>query len=554
MFLGKRHFLHIPGQLLISIFLFAFVFFALVSASLIWGFWVDDCGILFNSQVQSIQDFFQLFYGKDFYSLCLPSNYHYQQLSFLSVFYRPLTRVLFALQLPFFGNQPYGYFVVTMFFHALNTTLLFNIFVHLFKAMLWAVLGALLFAFHPTLVGWIGWIAAQPYQVGLFLLLLSLILFFSYVRGRSRWFLCVSCVLYALALFLFEITIVYPVFLVFLFFIINEMFPLFSMPFVSYLKKILCFGFVNIFFLIVRVVQYPLSGAQAHRPIISLGKVLSNRLLQIKSFFFDISNVLVLSLHNHTIRVFIIGIVYAFFVFLYMRNSHKKLLFWLGASMFVFMWAAFVTVYVTRYFYFALPLFVAFVISSIVFVKSKYARLIQNIVACVLVGIIGANMVHMRKDIFSRGTEWHLYTDACRLLLLNPVINNSTALLFVGLPMHQFQTALAQRLWFFGLATKTSVFCDTRTFCSLAHETMKNPLNVVIDHTKIQMSSRDAGNFYWKSNFDNNRCGLGHLVVNQCEAEKQQAYALTYYLDKRYCAEGTVFVTWDYAAKNFKIL
>ena len=103
---------------MIAIFFLVFILLGLVHSS--WGFIHDDFGVLWHSKVNSWKDIFKFFYENSTLCVVQPSNYQIPPQSFFSVYYRPLSYVFYALQMYFFNFEPYGYFLVCIFIHALN--------------------------------------------------------------------------------------------------------------------------------------------------------------------------------------------------------------------------------------------------------------------------------------------------------------------------------------------------------------------------------------------------------------------------------------------------
>ena len=156
-------------------------------ATLNWGFAGDDCGMIYAPwKILKEQGILALFKAHDNFAFFGPSNCQtvtrgLSSFSVIPTFYRPLTLLFFAWQYEFFYGNPFGYLLIMIVFHALNTLLIFNIFSQLFRSIGWGSAGALFFGLHISLWGWMGWIAAQPYVISMTLLLISTMLFFSII-------------------------------------------------------------------------------------------------------------------------------------------------------------------------------------------------------------------------------------------------------------------------------------------------------------------------------------------------------------------------------------
>ncbi len=194
--------------------LFAVILLALGIPFTKWGLKTDDFSNLYHtSQVKSINDIFTLFNEKSIETFCYGSGAQVPPSSFLSGLYRPLSFIYYLPQYYFFGTSPYGYYLVTIMLHGLNSILLFLLFL-LFVPYALALMGALWFGFHPSLHNWLGWISAQTYQTELFVLLL---LFFSckkFLDTKKNQFYILTLFLFALNLWLKEATFMLPLWII----------------------------------------------------------------------------------------------------------------------------------------------------------------------------------------------------------------------------------------------------------------------------------------------------------------------------------------------------
>ncbi|MHA1693718.1 MAG: hypothetical protein ACTSUG_00535, partial [Candidatus Helarchaeota archaeon] len=192
--------------------IFLLVFFILGIPFTKWSFWVDGPGLIWHSQINNWKDLFNFFIDGGMTTLYNPSNYVVPRQSFFTVRYVPFYYVFLAFQNLFFGFSAYGYFLITIFLHAINSVILFNVF-YLFGNTSLAFMGGMYFAFHPSLCTWLGWIATQYYHLELLFLLLILIFLKKYLDTKNLFVYFFTCLLYLLCLFTKELLIVLPIWL-----------------------------------------------------------------------------------------------------------------------------------------------------------------------------------------------------------------------------------------------------------------------------------------------------------------------------------------------------
>lgn len=146
-------------------------------------------------------------------------NYYIQPLSFdrvrwmftqaYAANWHPLTWFSHALDIHFFGLDPWGHHLTSVLLHCANVVGVFGVSVLLLRSisirpterLIAAALTSLFFGIHPTHVESVAWIAERKDVLCLFFVLLTLIAHLSYTyapRGRK------SVVLYALSLFAFS--------------------------------------------------------------------------------------------------------------------------------------------------------------------------------------------------------------------------------------------------------------------------------------------------------------------------------------------------------------
>lgn len=519
-----------------------------------WGFDVDDCGNIFSSKFSSLNELVRLFMGIDFFSITQPSNYVLNGQSFFNVFYRPISQVINGIQYAFFGNNPYGYFVICAFFHVLNAALFYYILQFLFKSTFWPIWGALFFATHMSLWQWLGWISAQPYMIGLSLILISFMLFFLFLQTGKKRFLLGSLFSYLLALFLFELVIVYPVVLLILFcFFKPENLLLHKDSFGGYLKKINGFIIINLLFLGVRLYFFPIKFGgsdygSSRVSLFSFIRDLSTRYSDLASFLADICNVSFTPEGYFFIKAPLIGFVCLSFCYLFFNSRKKLQLIMLVLSGMTFMWPAVLRHYVLRYLYFGLPFFIVvmiFLFSDYETSKKKTFKILRGFLVLILVG----NLFHVSRAMKRREAPLHIIRLALDDLATDSRILHRP-LCFFGLPKDYFRTSLAQAVWMYG-TTDMPIYFDVSTF-TLGNKCFENQIDIQVTKEGLSLKSRDSSLCWWVG-FGGEFMRMGKKIF-LIEESSGKVIEIEYELDKKYLEENLLFITWDYEKNKFKIL
>jgi len=547
-------------QLSLSAIVFLIIFLSLGVPYTKWGFDIDDCGVIWHSRILSFSDFSSLLGGNDVYSFLHPVNYKVQPQYFFNVFYRPFYRVLCGLQYYFFAGNPYGYFLVMIFFHALNATILFNIFFMLLHSFVLAFWGALYFAYQSHLSCWMGWIAAQFYPVSFFCILLSLLLFFYHIKSKQHWPLYISLVMYAFSLFSVELVIVWPIFLGSLFFIYNFLHKQLALPMISlanYLKKVSTFFIVVFMYLGLRLILYPINISDdpgfARCNTFNFLNQLQYRLGDLLSFLVDIANISFIPAGNHLIKGSIVGSFLLFLSYLFYKNRQKKEVLYCAFITILFMWPAILRFYVPRYFYHASGCFVFMILLLLHFYKreqseKKYFLMFKPIIC---IGILCLNMIMLQAAFSARENKLNLVMQAYDNIV-KTLAKNEAPLYFVGLPREPFRAALAQALWMRGLPSYRQIYYDVATFTSLEASDYSRGINVNVYENNVKLSSYDEMNL-WFADFHAGILSMGEKKILRSDSKTNRIYEIEYIFNaNEYTIKNLCFVTWDYEKSCFK--
>ncbi|MFH1831817.1 MAG: hypothetical protein ABH827_03350 [bacterium] len=546
----------------IAIFLCVFIPLSILSSN--WGFDIDDCGVILGSRFINLQSFINLFKISDQYGLYLPSNYSAPQHNFIgsmSGFYRPITLVFFGIQYTLFGAWPYGYVLIMIFFHALNAALLFNLFLF-FISYFWAIWGALFFAYHISLWGWMSWIAAQPYTTSLNFLILATILFFYSLKKNKIAYLLLSCSLYAIAVFLFEFTIVFPLFITSCFLIYDFLRKPLQLPtylgksFFSFFKKTIFLWSVTIFFLIARFMACIKNNNQTSLTVsTSINNLifsLKTRTADLISFLVDICNISFIPSGNQILKGSLVLLVLSLLLFLFYKNKQKKIIIFFFVSTILFLWPAILKHYTLRYFYFSLPLYIFMIL--LLFKNTDYAHHIKlkKITTLIALVILGGNIFFVSSRLKTRGLFLKDKADVISELLAHKNIN-SGPLCFIGIPRSTFSTALAQQLWMCGLNESQPIYFDLSLFARTQATNEKNHLKIEQIENGFKLKSLDPQKLWWDS-WGGGEMPMGNKTVHKTDKNTGHIYEISIVLDKKHLNKKLIFITWDYVKNKFMIL
>lgn len=131
------------------------------------------------------------------------------------VYYRPAPWIAFMLARLLSGYEPWGYHLLQVFLHTVNSGLVYLLALHFFKSQKNLVLGALiaaaLFAVHPVHIGVVAWISATVETLlTLFFLLAMLVHVQSRDHPKIKIFPVLAALSFFLALMSKETAIVFP--------------------------------------------------------------------------------------------------------------------------------------------------------------------------------------------------------------------------------------------------------------------------------------------------------------------------------------------------------
>lgn len=539
------------NRTLTSVMIFLFVLISEGIPYKNYGFDLDDCGILSHVK-KNQQSFLSFFFDKDIVSLTFPSNYSSSpdEKNFFAGFYRPLSKWVFAIQVALFDSNSYYYFFVSIFFHALNSAIIFHIFFYLFNSFLWALLGSLFFACHISLSSWLGWIGAQIYPINLFVLLLSFFFFWHHLKKNTILSYIFSILLYMFSIFYFELSIVYPAFIFLLFFILRELKINIAMSLTDYLKRFLGFALVSIFFLFLRFLNYPSFASYIHPTSnkTSLIQALTDRIPHLFTFLSEMANIPFIPSGNFSLKALIITTLLSLYLYLVIRCRQQYLIFFFLCCGSLFLWPS-VRYYTSRYAYHFIPFFISaiiYIIKQTVNIKAQRTY----VTALGLTIIILVNFTTLQKSLKTRENQTKNITNAYKELIKNPLLKDKN-LCFIGIPFMPFRSSLAQSLWFLGFNDSKQIYGDISSFFECPDEQYRiEPFKITQIKNGFRLQSSDD-NLCWPNR--DYQTAMGEKIVHKFDRQGRIS-DVTFIFDEKYLNKDTVFITWDCKSWKFKIL
>lgn len=539
------------NEIKLSIIIFSMTFIILGLPYLYWGFTFDDWGLIYNCKIEKISDIF-IFFKKNIIEYVVPEKIISG--SFFTVFYRPINCLLYAVQKIFFGFNAYYYFLVTIFFHALNAVIVFFIFTGMFPLAA-SFLGALTFAFHPALLSWLGWVAGQVYVINLTLILLFFISFKKYLETKKISNYFIACFLLLVSLFNRETFIVAPVLVFFGSYFYENDFQFHIKDFFKNIKKyfMLALGFilVDFFYLAVRVYYFPLRslsfGTHLHlNPLQFLN--LKTRFLDLVTFVVDCLALSWLPGNIRLIKGIIILIVGGLFLLLFYTNSKRRKIVVTFLGMLVLLWTDFLACYQTRYFYEALPLLVLiylylFNFSSLITKKSK--KIVGYLITILICNFIVFSIINFKK----REKLLAFPNERLDELVDNDSIKNRN-LCFIGLPFHPFRNSIDCAIKMRKANFNNVIYYSEMMFLSCDLNEFPEEFTLVQIKNGFRLTS--SLGLMCKTDNRSDRLVGKNYIINKMNGDK--VVDASFVFDKTMLDQKLLFVAWDYNKQDFKIL
>lgn len=130
-------------------------------------------------------------------------------------YYRPMAYIIYILAYQAFGNDPFGYHLLSLFLFSLMCLTLYMFIGLLFKDRSLAFVTSVLFAVHPINVFYVDYFGSI-HSLRFILMFLSLIFFVKTLEGPSKSILyCISLLCFTVALLCHETSIILPLYILF---------------------------------------------------------------------------------------------------------------------------------------------------------------------------------------------------------------------------------------------------------------------------------------------------------------------------------------------------
>lgn len=427
-----------------SVFIFFSIIFLLGLPYSNWGFYGDDFGNVLNFQIHGLQDLINFIKAGNVAHLFYPSNFVVPPTHFFNVLYRPMVFLIFGLLSLIFGTNAQAYFLTIILIHAINSVCLFNIFYY-FVDYWWALLGAMLFAFHPTLFGWFGWIAALPYQIDIVVITIIFFLLKKFIETKSTRIIAVLGLIYFLALFVRETLIVLPA-------LIATALMLVARP--KQLNKklistISVFAAGAIFYLLIRLYFFPFQKTLFHGEFIP--RIWNGIFTKLFCYVYALPGLYVFFQNCFYCKIAITIMFLGILIFLFAYNTQKKFLLFLLFCTGALSWCQ-VYNYSNRYLHVAIPFFILFVLVDINYFKSRWTRInyyVPKALWLFLCLALVQSIFFVKNDLTARELRTIRINTAFDTLVQNPRLANKI-IYFIDIPMNYFLSGIAQAVWLRG--------------------------------------------------------------------------------------------------------
>lgn len=506
-----------------------------------WGFKTDDWGNVYHSIIRDWQGLLNFFTEGNSERFCNPANELAPEQAFFQGLYRPMSFVYYFIQYCIFGVNPYGFFLVSNLFHALNASLLFLLFCNV-ASLTASFLAALFFAFHPSLWNWIGWTSAQTYFIELFVLLLIIFALQKYITTHKFGYYIAACILFCANLFLKEQTIILPLWL----FIASHLYFSYHKkenPLIESLKIASGFFLVTIGYVVARLHFFPMTaatGTLTFEPTLqSFVTRISSRFYDFVTYFNDALALSWLGQGNPLLKGSIMLVIFAVMAWLFVYNTRKKFVIFSAISMALFSWPALLMHYQPRYLYLALPWTLAIWLILIEFYEpsEKVSRNIRQffITACML--LISFNACFLAKSLQERQSILHIITTAFQDLVTDTRTLNRN-ICFLALPQRWFQQGSTQAVLMLSRDDTKQVYQFNAPI---------NPIDgAAMPENYVVITRPDKNHFICTSTNPN---ALWFTTQTQEKTDTS-----TIIIQDRWLEGNPLFVAWDYVHQKFRIL
>jgi tetratricopeptide (TPR) repeat protein len=114
--------------------------------------------------------------------------------------WHPVSWISHMIDVSLFGLAPGGHHLTSILLHIVNSLVLFLVLVTMTAEFWRSALAAMLFALHPLNVESVAWIAERKNLLSMFFMLMTILAYYRYVRGHSRYWYIASIAAFAFGL------------------------------------------------------------------------------------------------------------------------------------------------------------------------------------------------------------------------------------------------------------------------------------------------------------------------------------------------------------------
>ncbi len=563
-------------KLLLSIAIFFIVFFIL---GLPWTNWWFNGGDDFNAifsiyKIKNLKNLFNAMIQGNTGYLTNPTNFIDQSIqpSFISVYFRPLHVLFLTIEYWLFGTNAYLYLLTNVFFHAINTVLLFNIFLW-FTNSIPALIAAMLFAFHPQIAFRFGAIANIQYYINLTFVLCAVIFFKKFLESHKWRYNIFSALLLTASFYTRETMLVMPaIIFISAYLYKNNHYNIksFFLQFTELLKLTLPSIFAACTYLLIRAYNYPLNFSQHATKASLLNPTLlsafKTRIPEFKVIIYDLFCLSWLPWGYKSIRAILLLIIFTSLVVLFIKTKNKLPALFCLIFAIISLWPSFVVCNNPRYLYEAYPFFLTGILLLFIGCTFKHKQIKPLII------FFGASfsiflMLFSVENFAARTRKMHVFSSALKQLAANPQLKNRTLCIF-AYPFDGLGEHFASILWVMLDNPNIPIYFDSQTMITQHDSNLfknkkwrlsasdyfdKNYFKITVLENGFRITSLDPQKvaFYPQKT----SLSIGQTITHKTELVNGEILItdLTLIIDERISQQKPLFIWWDYEKQNFVI-
>lgn len=530
----------------------------------------DDFAIIYSAKHIGLSGIKSYFTSLPNDKLVLPTHDKKESsMSFLSVSYRPLMMVIYALEYPIFGDNAHSYFLLSIFLHALASALLVLVF-SLFTTPLSSTALAILFGFYPFMTKCVGRIALQSYSLTLIFLILAFLALKKAIDSDRLGFLALAGLLFSIPMFIHEQVVLFPAWIALasFYYIFSTKKPGFQKGLWQTIKFVWPFFAVVFFYLGLRLFMFGFSsqGNGVFDPAQILAKF-KTRKLDLLTFVTDTFGLNVFPPNSPFLKGFLLIMATALSLTAFAVCSHKFLVLMLACGFFSLSWPSILLKHESRYIYIALPFLLcalAVCLESLRHSKTNFEILLRKALkgAPILLALVG--LFECRRNISAFSSFFGPSTKAIEKFVKN-LDGKTQSLFFVGVPKDYIRRfGVAQAVWFFSppgsgqpevhFDEYLNVLCNKTdsVYNSVPNQEM---VKIKINGQQLELESLDPELAWFETSGPfNNRfdCLIGKLESVE-DFDERRAKKVSVNVDQVDLSQATL-VSWNFKKQQLEIL